>query len=267
MTPQQPLVSVTIATFNRSNLLKRCLESVFKQNYENLEIVVVDDGSTDDTGLVMQEFMRKDSRVKYVRQKKNRGVAYAKKKAFEECNGEYVAFLDDDDEWIDPEKLVKQVHILESNPTIGIVCSNVNILGPEGRSQVKTIKKPKSLVRHILRYNSIIFNSTVLTRRNIMEKTNGFDTNLSRGVDSDYFRYCIVKIGYDVYFMNEVTANYREHGQDRITFVADKNAIKRLLHSHLYTIRKYFVYFVTHPFALLLRIAKILKYTIRYVRI
>ncbi len=267
MTSEQPLVSVNIATYNRSELLRKCLESVLRQSYTNLEINIVDDGSTDDTQTVVQEFMVKDSRVKYIRHQKNMGVAHAKNRAYQECTGVYVAFMDDDDVWIDPDKLAKQVYIMESNPGIGIVCSNVNILGPDGRSHVKTIEMPKSLVRHILRYNSIIYNSTVLTRRSIMEKTNGFDLNLSRGIDSDYFRYCIVKLGYDVYFMNEVTAIYREYGNDRVTLVGSKNAIKKLLHSHFYTIRKYFVQFLTHPFALMLRMAKILKYTIKYVRI
>ena len=98
---KESLVSVNITTFNRSDNLIRCIDSVLKQDYQNIEIIIVDDCSTDNTYDVVKNYQRKDRRIKYFRHQKNKGNAHARNTAFEKCNGVYVAFLDDDDEWIE----------------------------------------------------------------------------------------------------------------------------------------------------------------------
>jgi len=255
-----PLVSIAITTYNRAHLLSRCLNGVIKQKYSNIEIIIVDDHSTDDTEQRIKQYLKHDKRIKYVRHKKNLGNAHARNTALKNCIGKYVAFIDDDDEWIDPNKLIKQVSIFESSdkPQLGIICSNVNIISDK-KTSIKTIKEPKNIKKAILFGNSIIFNSTVLTKRDILLTVKGFDVNLSRGIDSDFFRNFILKQKGHIYFMPDVTINYYEMGTDRITLLTSKKAILNHINSNMYCIKKYFRYFLKYPSTLIYRILRIGK--------
>ena len=107
----QPTVTVVIPTYNRKGLLPRALTSVARQTRPPDEVIVVDDGSTDDTeGLVRREFPD----VRYLQQE-NRGVAAARNRGIREAKGEWLAFLDSDDEWL-PQKLTRQLDELREQP-------------------------------------------------------------------------------------------------------------------------------------------------------
>jgi glycosyltransferase involved in cell wall biosynthesis len=106
-----PLVSVVLPTFNRAQTLPRAIRSILAQDYENLEVLVVDDGSTDDTADVMAQF--DDPRVRYLPQAANRGASRARNAGLRECRGEYIAFQDSDDEWL-AGKLRRQVELAQS---------------------------------------------------------------------------------------------------------------------------------------------------------
>lgn len=110
-----PLVSVIIPTYNRAHTLGRALQSVLNQTYNNYEIIVIDDGSTDDTLLTLTDFPS----VQYIKQD-NRGVSAARNVGIEQANGEWIALLDSDDEWI-PNKLDLQISYLAANPNIKCV--------------------------------------------------------------------------------------------------------------------------------------------------
>lgn len=106
-----PLVSVIIPTFNRRHLIGRALESVLRQTYPNWECLVVDDASTDDTEGVVRSFG--DPRILYLRHDSNRGGSAARNTGIEEARGDYLAFLDSDDEWL-PSKLQRQIDVFIS---------------------------------------------------------------------------------------------------------------------------------------------------------
>ena len=110
-------VSVIIPTYNRAACLKLALASVLNQTYQNFEIIVVDDASTDGTADVVRGFA--DARITYVRHDVNRGKvgagAAARNSGIARAQGTYIAFLDDDDEWL-PEKLARQVAVLDRGP-------------------------------------------------------------------------------------------------------------------------------------------------------
>lgn len=104
-------ISIVIPTFNRCELLKRALESVYKQSYTHFETIVVDDGSTDETEQIVALFF---PQVRYFKQPNN-GVSSARNKGVQEAKGDWIAFLDSDDEWL-PEKLEKQIDLLKLMP-------------------------------------------------------------------------------------------------------------------------------------------------------
>lgn len=260
------LVSVNITTYNRVNYLPRCLDSVLSQTYAHLEIVVVDDCSTDNTPEVMERYTQQDSRIKYIRHAHNQGNAYARNTALQNCTGYYVAFMDDDDAWIDAEKIHKQVQIFENNtnPRLGIICSSVKIIDQYGKEQIKIEKHPDDLVTHMLIRNGIIHNSTVLTKKSIMEEVKGFDVNMPMGIDAEFFRTVIVKHKYDVLFMPDITTAYHIHEGVRMTTNKNKFFYK-LFKVNAWVIKKHFKAFLTHPKALFFRLYIVLRSLFKHI--
>ena len=121
MSKEKPTVSVIIPTYNRAKLLPRAIKSVLNQTFKDFEVIIVDDGSTDNTEEVINEFQKHNKRIKYIRHEKNKGAAAARNTGIKIAQGEYIAFQDSDDEWL-PNKLEKQMEIFESAPAeIGVV--------------------------------------------------------------------------------------------------------------------------------------------------
>lgn len=250
------LVSVNITTYNRAHLLPRCLDSVLTQTYENLEIVIVDDCSNDNTEEVAKEYQKKDKRIKYFKHKKNMGNAHARNTALKNCNGYYVAFMDDDDKWIDKDKIKKQVEIFENsdNKKLGIICSSIRIYSDKNTYKDKIIQKPQNLKEHILAMNGIIYSPTVMTKRDIMIEVGGFDMKLPKGIDSDFYRNCIVRYNYDVFFVKDITTAIYECGNDRMTVTNSCEKVKKLYKAHFLTYKKYLFYFILFPKAFFKRL-------------
>lgn len=126
-----PLVSVIIPTFNRAYCIARTIDSALKQTYHDLEIVVVDDGSTDNTPELMHSLCAEDKRVVYIQQA-NTGVAGARNTGFAAARGDFVALLDSDDIWL-PWKLELQLACLQRFPEIGMVWSDMEAIDPDGK--------------------------------------------------------------------------------------------------------------------------------------
>ncbi len=119
VTENNPTVSVVIPTYNREQLIARSVKSVLSQTYQNFEIIIVDDASTDNTKKVVNSL--NDGRIKYVRHDKNKGEAAARNTGIKLARGEYIASHDSDDEWL-PEKLEKQIKAFEDcSPEVGVV--------------------------------------------------------------------------------------------------------------------------------------------------
>lgn len=123
MKNEESLVSVYICTYNRSHLLKRAIYSVLSQNYENIQIVVCSDNSTDDTDAVMEEFLQKYSNIIYLKMPVNSGACAARNKAIKHCSGKFITGLDDDDyfeanrieTFIQNKELLKKYSFLSSS--------------------------------------------------------------------------------------------------------------------------------------------------------
>lgn len=121
MTDSRPLVSIGVPTYNRATLLKRSVESALAQDYSNLEVVISDNASSDETQFMCDEFCRLDNRVQYVRQSTNRGIAANHISAFKHSRGEYYMVLGDDD-WIDPSYVSTCMNVLLAKPEFALVC-------------------------------------------------------------------------------------------------------------------------------------------------
>ena len=133
----EELVSIIMPAFNCGDFIGTTLDSVINQSYKNWEVIVVDDCSTDNTADVVQEYIKKDNRIKYHKLEKNSGAAVARNKAVDLAAGKYMAFLDSDDVWF-PEKLTKQIGFMEEND-YGFTCTSYTKIDEQGEYLNRTI--------------------------------------------------------------------------------------------------------------------------------
>lgn len=129
---QEPLVSVVVPTYNGADTIEKALDSILNQTYRNIEVIVVDDASTDSTREKISAYKEKDSRIKPIFLEKNRHVCYAGNIGFEHASGKYIALIGHDDLWRE-DKLEKQVSFLEEHPSYGLCFTWVDIIDENDR--------------------------------------------------------------------------------------------------------------------------------------
>ena len=177
--PEKPRVSVIIPTYNRAKFLLDAIESVLNQTYPNVEIIVIDDGSTDNTKEVLKPF---DGKIRYL-SSNHSGVAHARNLGMRAASGKYIAFLDSDDMYL-PYKLSLQVDFIEKHPAIGMVCSDIS-----GRYEDGTLDE------FFLRNYHSFWNRKNLTYKDIFSESGVFTTDvLVRAIEyysGDIFKYVL----------------------------------------------------------------------------
>ncbi len=177
-------VSVIIPTYNRASYIGEAIDSVLTQIFRDWELIVVDDGSTDDTAKVLEKYRRQDPRIHYVRQK-NAGSSRARNTAITHISGKYVAFLDDDDRWL-PKKLEMQVQFMESNPTIGFCYMRFQIYKKVGNKLEKGKLFPEFLATEFEELSDVfIAPCSVLIRKSHLDEVEWFGPQYNRCEDFD----------------------------------------------------------------------------------
>ena len=191
-----PMVSVVITTFNRGALVLNAIESVLNQTYTNYEIIVIDDGSTDDTGTRIRPYL---GRIQYLWQE-NRGLSAARNKGIELAKGEWIAILDDDDTWL-PRKLELQLAtVADMGTEFGVCFTDCTVVGKPGASPTffgqagfhNTVQSGRldQPVRYVLGHHPVIAATSLLIKRCFVEDLNGFDTEIVREDTDLLFRLC-----------------------------------------------------------------------------
>ena len=181
-----PKVSVIIPTQNRAEFLRAAIQSVLKQTFQDFEIIVVDDASEDHTSAVMQAF-GDDSRIQYIRHEVKKGQGITRNDGIGRALGEYIALLDDDDEWL-PEKLGKQVRLLDNSPLkVGLVYTGLYRIDASSRRLLYTFYPDNrgDVFEALCRTNCIGTCSSVLIRRVCLDKIGLFDEKLASKADYD----------------------------------------------------------------------------------
>jgi len=179
-----PLFTVIIPTFNRKDFLKIAVNSVFDQTFDDFEIIIIDDGSTDDTKQMLYEYS--DKRIKYFYQE-NKGVSFARNKGLEQSNGKYIAFLDSDDRWV-ANKLEKTFEFINNFPEIKIFHTE-EVWYRRGRllNQKKKHKKPDGYVYFNALPICCIGMSTSVVNRDVFDDIGIFDQSLPACEDYDFW--------------------------------------------------------------------------------
>ena len=207
-------ISTIIPTYNNASFLKEAIDSVLAQTHPAHEIIVVDDGSTDDTGAVVQAYPQ----VKYIK-KENGGPNSARNAGLAQATGELVAFLDADDRW-EPVKLEKQIQLFEQNPALGLVYANYKNIGTDGmdRPDIPTVpidpQMRGNVFARLLERNMILGSSSnVLIKKSVFDAVGVFDETLRVGEDWDMWLRIAEQFPID--YINEVLVAIRRHMQNQ----------------------------------------------------
>lgn len=209
------LVTVIIPTKNRLPLLKRAIESVKKQTCTNIEIIIIDEASTDGTKEYLAALQQTDPFVKVVFNSKSLGAAQSRNLGIELAKGEFVAFIDDDDEWM-PEKTRKQIDFLNHNSECVAVTSDFQIIHKKGKLGQRIKRIPVTIDKQtLLCYNFLGGASMCLAKTSSLKEINGFNPSLSSCQDWDLWLklYSVGKIG----VISEPLVRYYCQNEDRIS--------------------------------------------------
>jgi len=221
---KKPRVSVIIPTYNRGWIVQEAIESVLAQDYRDFELIVVDDGSTDDTDDILNSY-RGDIMV--FRQK-NQGVSAARNRGLSEASGRFIAFLDSDDLWL-PQKLFRQVEFFNKNPDAQICQTEETWIRKGVRVNPKQRhKKPWGMIFEPSLALCLVSPSAVMIRRSLFEKVGGFDEALP--ACEDYDLWLRISCRYPVYLIETPLIIKRGGHNDQLSASSglDKFRIKSL---------------------------------------
>ncbi len=230
LTNPTPLVSIMMTTFNRADLIGEAIKSVLGQTYQNWELLILDDGSIDDTATVVSDFVAHDSRIKYFPAPQNLGITKNRNRGLELSIGKYIAVLDSDDFWCDATKLEKQVSYLEAHADtilIGtqtkVVDESSNTIDQFSYATNDTGIRKKLFLRNQFTHSSIIFR---------MQPGLKYDENISIWEDYEL----ILRLGAQGKLANlpEVMTAYRKHATN-----ISRNKKISGAKTHLEIIKKY----------------------------
>ena len=203
-----PKASVVIATYNRPQYVCQTIDSILSQAFQDLEIIVVDDGSRDETRQILAQY---GNRIRYF-YRPNQGVCAARNFGFTKTSGEYVAFMDDDDLWL-PETLEKLIEVMTRNPESAFVCAHTYIIDREGNvGMIKKENEGLSSTFHDLYEKWFVQLPTVLIRRSCLERVGLFDEEVFGSECYDLWLRLAKR--YPFHYIDEPLAKYRVHAQN-----------------------------------------------------
>lgn len=206
-------VSIIMPAYNASKTIVESINCVLEQTYTNWELIIVNDGSTDNTLNVVEPFTKETSRIKLVNLINNGGLPNARNAGVESSDGNFIAFLDSDDLWL-PDKLNCQVDFHREHPDCFISHTNFDAFDAKGKVQrpFKKFLEPDNLKKGNLLpglyCKNVIGVLTVMMKRTVFEKVKGFDTSLWTLEDQDLW-IRIAEKGYQFGYVDTILASYR----------------------------------------------------------
>mgnify|MGYP003675035063 FL=1 len=204
-TPANPLVSIITPTYNRAEFIEQAVNSVLAQTYTNFELLIVDDGSTDNTRDLLEPALT-DSRVRYSRQE-NQGQSVARNRALSEAKGDFVCFLDSDNYW-PTEKLEKQVALFRQQPDYDVIYGDVVVIDEVGAEVTRNNMRRYSgqIARYMIRDNCVSMN-TAMARRRCFDELGAMSGK--RRVADDYDLWLRFSARFRFLYVPEFFAYYR----------------------------------------------------------
>ncbi len=183
-----PRISIIMGTYSRAQLIEHAVASVQAQSFSDWELVIADDGSSDNTISVVEKLMQKDSRIVFIKNSVNQGISKNYNSAFRVTRGTYIAMIDDDDPWIDPNKLETQVKFLDENPDYVGCGGGVIVVDGAGRELYRYLKpETDTNIRKRMLFSNPMANSTTMFRREVGARVSWYDETTRYSGDRDFW--------------------------------------------------------------------------------
>ena len=251
-----PQISIMMLTYNRARFLPEAVESVLAQNFNDWELLTIDDASTDDTEKLVGEYVKKDARIKYFKNQINLNISKSRNRALNLAQGKYIAVLDSDDIWCDENKLIRQYSFLEKNQDYVLIGGGRIIIDENGCELKRTFgtQGDNNLKRNILIKNPFT-NSAVMFRKSVAVKVGGYGDGLDGIEDYDLF----LRLGAEGRMENlkELIVKYRVHSAN---ITLEKRS--ELMKQNLRLIKKYDAHYPNFYFALCRRKVRLFLYEV-----
>ncbi len=234
-----PIVSVCISTRNRAGFLETSIKSAMQQSLGKIEIIVLDDCSTDNTFEMVKQF--DDPRILYIRPQTRLGITPSWNRCAAISRGRFITFLNDDDALL-PEMLEAECRLLDENPKLACVYCGFNLIDDSGKVIKTNIPHAESYIKngevefltHVI--SNYMCTQTVLIRRDVFEKLKGFDESLCSCTDLDFF-FRVELNRHRIGYINKALVNFRSHKGS----LTCKNIMnKSVLREYLYLVKKTF---------------------------
>jgi len=201
------LVSVIVPTYNRANMLPRAIESIQKQTYKNIEIIVIANGCNDNTEEVINSLQEQYNNIVFLNFKESLGGAEARNKGLDIAKGEFIAFLDDDDEWLE-NKLEKQLEILKNSDYCIVGCNYLKV------SKKRTLKLKSS--KNIINFDDMLYGNLLgsysfcITRQEDIKDLR-INKNLNANQDWDLWLKILLYTNKKAYILKDILVKYYDH--------------------------------------------------------
>lgn len=224
------MISTIITTCKREpSMVLRALDSILSQTYRDIEIIVIDDSpdefaKRDDVGKTVKNIidLHPDIEIQYIRHEKNLGACAARNTGLNAAKGDYIAYLDDDDEWL-PEKLEKQIKVMHNSDTALVYCGCYCKNDTTGKMYERKTAYYRGMVFDELLYSNFIASTSFpLLKTTVLRDSGGFDTEMQSAQDYDV--WLRISQGYQVDFVAEPLVIYHEHEGEQIT----SNPLKKI---------------------------------------
>ena len=228
------VISVLMCTYNRAHLLSHAIESVLNQTYKDLELIIIDDGSTDGTENLIRA--NNDCRIVYKKLEKNSFYCYAANYGLTFCRGEYLAFMNSDDIWL-PDKLEKQIHFLEVHKEYKICFTAAYLIDAEGNDVTdqcpemrdsfgKQYASQKECIQFLFKYRNTLCHPSALVRKEMMTQVGGFNLMFCQLADYDLWLRMITEG--PIYVLPERLIQFRwdMKKKDQISIATKENSIR-----------------------------------------
>lgn len=203
-----PKISVVMGVYNGAKWIETAIESVLNQTFTDFELIICDDGSTDNSIDIVQNFVAKDNRVKLLKNTKNLGLAPTLNKCLEAANGEYIARMDDDDV-SHPNRFEIQVEFLDSHPEYAIVGTSRNMFDNSSTWGKEVVDGERTKLDIYL--GRCFVHPSVMMRRKALNDVNGYTTSFETERTEDFDLWCkLYEKGYKGYNLKDILLDYYE---------------------------------------------------------
>lgn len=172
-----PLISIILPTYNRARLIERAIDSIFKQTFQDFELIIVDDGSTDKTCNLIQKYINQYSNIRYIKQQ-NMKLPLALNAGIQMATGSFITFINSDDEY-KADHLEKRIKFMEENPNIDLIHGGIEVVG-------NPYVKDKNNLTKKIHVDQCVLGGTFFGKKEVFLQLNGFN-NIEYSEDSEFF--------------------------------------------------------------------------------